>query len=353
MSWDQYEAHFRAAAKRAHYPKEHLEACLSYAHPLYTSGVPVIYDLDHLSALVGYDRDYILGCSYAPERFYRRFTVPKRSGGERVIDEPLPSLKQIQRWVLDRILYAEPVSPYAKGFVPGRSIKENARFHRKRPLLLSLDIQDFFPSIKRPRIYGIFRGFGYTQEVANILARLCTRDECLPQGAPTSPALSNIFAKRLDRRLAGLARKLKARYTRYADDLAFSGMFSPGKVIKVVREVLAADELTLNEAKTRLMERHQRQEVTGVVVNERLRAARDLRRRLRQAIYYIDTYGLGSHLEHIKEFRGRYIYHLMGIATFALYLDPKDRDALHAIEVLRELLPDEHQISMKTPGFDG
>ena len=340
MPWHEYETRFRAEAKRTHYPKESLEACLSYGKPLYTRGFPVIYNLDHLSGLVAYDTDYILGCSYAPERFYRQFIVRKRSGGEREINEPLPSLKEIQRWILDRILYAERVSKYAKGFVPKRSIKENARFHRKQSLLLSLDIKDFFPSIKRPRIYGIFRGFGYSQEVANILARLCTRDESLPQGAPTSPALSNIFAKRLDRKLGGLARKIQARYTRYADDLTFSGSFSPGKVIKVVREVLDEEKLILNESKTRLMEAHQRQEVTGIVVNQRLRAAREVRRNLRQAIYYIEKYGLGSHLEQIREVRGRYIYHLLGIATFILYVDPDDPDALHATDVLRNLLPD-------------
>jgi RNA-directed DNA polymerase len=340
MPWHEYETRFRAEAKRTHYPNESLEECLAYAKPLYTRGFPVIYNLDHLSGLVAYDTDYILGCSYAPERFYRQFVVRKRSGGQREINEPLPSLKQIQRWILDRILYAEPVSKYAKGFVPKRSIKENARFHRKQPYLLSLDIKDFFPSIKRPRVFGIFRAFGYSQEVANILARLCTREECLPQGAPTSPALSNLFARRLDRKLGGLAKKIKARYTRYADDLTFSGSFSPGKVIKVVREVLAEEKLSLNEAKTRLMEPHQRQEVTGIVVNQRLRAARDLRRGLRQAIYYIETYGLGSHLEHIREVRGRYIYHLLGLATFILYVDPEDSDALHATEVLRKLLPD-------------
>jgi RNA-directed DNA polymerase len=137
-----------------------------------------------------------------------------------------------------------------------------------------------------------------------------------------------------------LARKLNARYTRYADDLAFSGSFSPGRIISVVRKVLGKEKLVLNETKTRLMERHQRQEVTGITVNVRLRAGRNFRRKLRQAIHYIENHGLGSHLEHIEEFRGRYVYHLMGMATFVLHIDPKDSDAIHALEVLRKLLPE-------------
>lgn len=350
MSWHDYETRFRAEARRVRYPAAHLAACLAYAKPLYTRGFPPIYDVAHLAALVGYDSDYLLGCCYATDRFYREFKIPKRSGGERTISEPLPSLKEIQRWILDHVLYSEPVSRYAKGFVRGRGIKENARFHRKQPTVLSLDIRDFFPSIHRHRVYGLFRAFGYSQEVANLLARLCTFRDRLPQGAPTSPAVSNVVTRRVDRRLGGLARKLGLRYTRYADDLTFSGDVSVGRLIPVVRAILQQDGFELNESKNRAMQRHESQEVTGVIVNQRLRAPRALRRLLRQQIHYINAFGLGAHLGRTHEKRARYPYHLMGIATFILHLDPSDADALRAVNVLRPMLSDGTGDDVGIPG---
>lgn len=339
MTWHEYRRHFTITAKRAGRSAKYISLCLAYAKRLHDRRFPIIYDLDHLSNLVGYSTPYLLGCAYSPERFYRRYSVPKCSGGERIIDEPLPSLKEVQRWVLDRILYTEPVSKYAKGFVRGEGVKRNAAFHRHQPAVLSVDIKNFFPSIKRHRVYGLFRAFGYSQGVANILARLSTRDDSLPQGAPTSPAISNLIASSIDRRLGVFARNLSLRYTRYADDLAFSGNFRAGSVVSMARRVFADEGFTLNDAKTRLMQSHQRQEVTGVVVNERLRAPRTLRRKLRQAIHYIETYGLDSHLEVTGEIRSRHVYHWMGIATFILHLDPADFDANHAMVVLRHLLP--------------
>lgn len=338
MSWDEYEIRFRATARKKQYPRAYIEACLAYGRPIYSRGFPIIYDLEHLARLVGYDIDYLLGCCYATSRFYRAFTIPKRSGGTRTIAEPLPSLKEIQRWILEFVLNRVPVSRYAKAFVRGRGIKENARFHKHQPMVLALDIRDFFPSILRYRVYGIFRSFGYSQAVANILSRLCTLEDCLPQGAPTSPALSNLASRRIDRRLAGLSRKLGLRYTRYADDLTFSGHFSTGNLIRVVGSILLEDGFVLNDSKIRVMAEHERQEVTGVTVNKRLRAPRELRHELRQAVYYIETFGLGSHLERTREVRGRFAHHLLGLSTHILHLDPTDPDAIHAVEVLRPLL---------------
>lgn len=338
LRWDTYSRQFRVAALEKGYDEQYVSVCLRYAEPLYRRGLPVIYDQQHFALLVGYHYDYVRGAYYRASKYYRVFSIKKRAGGTREIAEPLPTLKLIQRWILENILYKCQPSRFAKGFVLKRSIRENARFHRGQSLVLSLDLKDFFPSIRGGRVYNYFHRLGYQKKVAHLLTRLCTLNSSLPQGAPTSPALSNLISLRLDRRLAGLALKEKLRYTRYADDITFSGTFDPGRIIRFVRTVAADEGYTLNESKTRLMERHQRQEVTGIVVNSKLQAPRDQRREFRKVMYFVDKYGLGSHLAHTNNTRENYIKHLLGIANFFLFVNPKDEYVRGAIQRLHFLL---------------
>ncbi len=218
--------------------------------------------------------------------------------------------------------------------MPKRSIKDNARFHRAQLKVLSLDLKDFFPTVKRYRVYGIFRSFGYSQPVSNLLARV-SLENVLPQGAPTSPAITNLICRSLDNRLAGFAIKHKLRYTRYADDITFSGEFSAGALVTLVRRVVENEGFSLNESKTRLMGPHQRQEVTGIVVNHHMQAPREMRRDLRKAIHYIEQCSINGHLNHIGETRRHYVKHLIGIANFVLHINPKDRDAIKALQILQ------------------
>jgi RNA-directed DNA polymerase len=338
ISWQEYSKRFKLYAIEQGFNEDYIYRCLTYAQSLYNKGLPIIYNQEHLSFLVGYQLDYLLSASIKTKKFYRIFSVPKKSGGLRQIAEPLPSLKEIQRWILDNILYQCTPDRFAKGFIPKMSIRHNARFHRNQKMVLSLDIKDFFASIKYGRVLNFYGTLGYSQSVRTLLAKLCTLDDALPQGAPTSPALSNLLSVRLDKRLASFALQNNLRYTRYADDITFSGKFNPGKVISLVRTVVATEGLELNEKKTRLMERHQRQEVTGVVVNEKLQAPRDKRRNLRQAIYYIKKYGINSHINHLGISNANYIKHLMGIANFFIFINPKDQEAKQALEILRQLL---------------
>jgi RNA-directed DNA polymerase len=340
MGWSSYASIFRRAAKRKGFSGEQVQQCLSYAKALYEKSLPIIYDQQHLAFLVGYSLDFLLKASNGTQRFYRSFSLPKASGGFRKISEPLPSLKEIQRWVLDNILYQCQPSAFAKAFIRGSSIRRNALFHRAQDKLLSLDVQDFFPSIGSPRVYGIFRRMGYCKEVAGMLARLCTLEDALPQGAPTSPALSNLIVLRLDRRLGGYAKKDGLRYTRYADDITFSGdNLDVGEAIRFARKVLRDEGLVLNEHKTRLMRPHQRQEVTGIVVNtKKMQVPRETRRALRQTIYYIEKYGLDSHMQFLGKDRANYERHVLGIANFVLFVNPRDRDAKKATDLLSPLM---------------
>ncbi|MEO0557870.1 MAG: reverse transcriptase domain-containing protein, partial [Bacteroidota bacterium] len=172
---------------------------------------------------------------------YRRFQMPKKRGGVRHISAPMPRLKRAQRWVLDELLSGIPLHDAAHGFVPERSIATNAAPHVGADVVVNMDLQDFFPTVTYRRVKGLWRALGYGQQVATILALLCTEpaidetrldgetffvargERVLPQGAPTSPALTNVLCRRLDARMQGMADHFGFAYTRYADDLTFSG----------------------------------------------------------------------------------------------------------------------------------
>ncbi len=247
---------------------------------------------------------------------YVEFEVPKKAGGTRRLSAPHRSLASAQRWVLDRIVASLPAEPEAHGFLPGRSILTNAEGHSGRAVVVNMDLEGFFPSIGLPRVRSVFRRLGYSPAVATILGLLCT--ECprrrvaydgttyfvatgpraLPQGACTSPGLSNQVARRLDRRLAGLASKLGATYTRYADDLTFSGDADldgrVGYLMARVRHLAGAEGFVVNEAKTRVLRRNAAQVVTGLVVNDSPGVPRGEVRRLRALLHRAKAEGLDA-----------------------------------------------------------
>ncbi|MBX3630228.1 MAG: retron St85 family RNA-directed DNA polymerase [Nitrosomonas sp.] len=336
MNWIDYQKEFTAKSISAGYKKDYIERCLTYAHRLYERNLPIIYSLDHFASLVGYEKSYLNYIAYRQNPFYRNFEIPKKSSGKREISEPLPNLKKIQRWVLDNILYRVSPSQYAKAFVPGRSIKANARFHRNQKMVLTLDINNFFPRLSSKLVKQFFTKCGYSKKVTYYLTRLCVLNGGLPQGAPTSPALANLMLKDFDLNIAKYCKSKTIRYTRYADDLTFSGVFAENELIKQVKKELKKIDLELKNSKTRLMLKHQRQEVTGIVVNNKLQAPREFRRNLRQAIFYIEKYGLENHLAKLNEFRANYVSHLLGQANFVLFINPRDQDALKALEILKD-----------------
>lgn len=334
MNWEQYQAEFSVEAARNELPPKAVEECLVYAKELFERGLPIIYDQKHLSLLVGNDIEYILKATNSNGPFYRTYEIPKRSGGTRRIDEPLPSLKFIQRWVLDEILSKVDISSHAHAFSSGCSIVKNARIHCCSRKILSLDIENFFGTICFPRVYAMFARLGYSSTISTTLSHLVTLHGVLPQGAPTSPAISNIVSLRMDRRFSGYARKHGINYTRYADDITFSGDFAPGAVIKFAKWVISEEGFKLNEKKTRLMEQHQAQEVTGIITNVKTQVPRMNRRKLRQIAYCIKKYGLDDHLRMTSEFRANYVTHILGMASHVLHVNPYDRDAIFLKSVL-------------------
>jgi len=236
---------------------------------------------------------------------YVTFAIPKRSGGQRLIHAPKRRLKAIQRRLQELLVSRLPTSPAAHGFLPHRSVATNAAPHVGQAVVIKLDLQDCFPSIHFGRVRGLFISLGYGYQVATTLAALMTESPRQPvevggqvfhvpvgprvcvQGAPTSPGLCNAILLRLDRRLAGFARKQGFAYTRYADDLTFSGD-DPDKiklVLAITARIVREEGFVLNRDKTRVLRRSRRQTVTGVVVNQTAGLSRRERRRLRAAVH--------------------------------------------------------------------
>ena len=272
---------------------------------------------------------------------YKRFEIAKKTGGTRLISAPMPRMKRAQYWILDNILAKIKLPDMAHGFVPSRSIVTNAQPHIGAGLVINMDLKDFFPTITFPRIKGLFLSLGYSEQVATILGLLCSEPDTdavqldgtayfvgrglrfLPQGAPTSPSISNILCCRLDRRLAGMAAKLGFIYTRYADDLSFScsadGHERLQKLLWRTRQIVIAEGFMLNAAKTRIMHRGRRQEVTGIVVNRKLSIDRKTLKRFRALLFQIDrdgpqgkTWGRG----------GNIFESIQGYAHFIRMVDP-------------------------------
>ena len=327
MDWEKYRIAFSKEAERENYNQKEISGFLEYARKLFDKELPIIFNLEHFSKLVGYNIDFIIKACNNSQSYYRTFTIPKKTGTLRVISEPLPNLKDIQNWILINILYSLNVSKYAKAYVPKRSIKENARFHKNQEMVLKLDIQDFFTSIKFKKVLYFFRSIGYNRQVSVVMAKLCCLNDSLPQGAPTSPALSNLLFYKLDNRLAHFTRKYDIRYTRYADDLTFSGSFAVGQLINFVEKILRENKFILNKQKTRLMRKHERQIVTGIIVNNKiLKTGKEVKKKLRQEMYYIGKYGLGSHLNHTSQHKANYLKHLLGICNYIIFIEPNNME---------------------------
>lgn len=243
---------------------------------------------------------------------YQRFLIPKKSGGTRQISAPMPRLKAAQLWILEHILAKPATHDAAHGFVTARSIVTNATPHVGAAIVVNLDLQDFFPSVTFPRVRGAFKALGYSPAIATVLALICTEPQVieaeldgktwylqqgprrLPQGGPTSPALTNLICRRLDRRLNGLAAALGFRYTRYADDLSFSAEASDapaGKLIRRAHHVVQDEGFTVHPDKTHVARSGRRQEVTGLIVNQQLSIDRRTLRKFRATLRQIELDG--------------------------------------------------------------
>lgn len=271
---------------------------------------------------------------------YQSWQIAKRDGGQRTITAPKKELKAAQRWVLANVVERLPVHGAAHGFVAGRSILTNALAHRGAEVVVKVDVKDFFPSVTWPRVKGLLRKGGLPEGASTLLAMLATEaprevmqfrgktlyvakgPRALPQGAPTSPGLTNALCLKLDKRVSAMAKRLGFLYTRYADDLTFSWRRAKGAKGKAqadapvavllarVKSVLADEGFTMHPDKTRVLRKGAQQRVTGLVVNEApagvpaARVPRDVVRRLRAAIHNREKGKPGKEGESLEQLKG-------------------------------------------------
>ena len=246
-------------------------------------------------------------------RYYRQFEIPKKSGGVRTITAPTWCLKHLQRYLADLLSSCFEPEDCVHGFVKGRSVLTNAEWHVGKYYVLNIDLKDFFPSITEQMVSNGLHACGINKQVSDIIASMCTWTDSheddlpvdvLPQGAPTSPILSNYACIIMDMRLEHLARRFGLTYTRYADDMTFSSYHSvyakDSEFWKELRDIISQSGFTINEAKTRLLKRGSRQEVTGITVCEKPNVSRKWLKNLRAAIYHAEMYGYSGRKEFLS-----------------------------------------------------
>lgn len=331
---------FIKEAKEQDKSQEFIDACLAYGKNLSEKELPVIFSLEHLAMQMGIQSDYLRSLigdgknnfnfieEYKYER-YNYFKLKKRDGKFREIMSPCKDLKYIQKWILVNILSKYKLAESCKGFRKSISIVHNAKVHENSEVILKVDLLKFYDTITEKRVYGVFKSLGYVNNLAYSFAKITTakhresywndfdevskealkelvenKPPILPQGAPTSPMISNILATKMDYRFEALAKKLKFSYSRYADDLTFS-INKEGKLpsLKLIEKIIIDEGFFVNEKKTRYMKKGCKQYVTGLTTTNGINVSKKYRKEISEHIYYCRKYGVNSHLENrIKEF---------------------------------------------------
>lgn len=274
------------------------------------------------------------------EKNYKIYKIKKRNGKYRNICEPSSNLKQIQKRILTNILNNKSISKYAKAYHKGVDLKDNAIPHINKEMILKLDIKDFFENISFVDIYNSCFSIEYfPKSVGMILTYLCTYDNHLTQGSPTSAYISNLVMKEFDEELGNWCNLKNISYTRYSDDMTFSGEFNPSEIIVKVRKMLYKLGLELNNNKIHIVHKSSSQNVTGIVVNEKLQVNIKYRNKIRQEIYYIKKFGLSSHMKKsdINIESKRYLNKLYGRIIYVLQINEYDKEFIKYKQFIKSL----------------
>lgn len=313
------------------YNETEIRKCCEYASALLSKGLPVLFDDHHVQEVLHLNKINL--------NDYHSFPL-HQLGKIREITAPSVVLKQRQKWILNNILNRADVSNHAHGFIANRSIKTNALAHIKSDYALCIDIKDFFPSISRKSVYSAFLSLGYSSSASSKLADVCCYKDKLPQGASTSPYLSNIVFKPVDEEISTIAKSNGIIYTRYADDLTFSADHSLDNILPEVERILSTYGFQINRDKVHFYKPGFPKKITGLVVqNGVVRIPKQFKRKLRQEIYYCTKYGVLTHLENVNaQHYVNYREYLYGKAYYVHMIEPEVGssylDALDNIEWL-------------------
>lgn len=317
-----YAKEYKKYYKDIGLPEHIYSKYLEYILRMDERNLPPIFDINHLSLLLGKSRSYLASAINASEYHYREFEIKKRKGGKRKISAPYPALYECQKWINQEILSKITVHKCAHGFVRNRSIMTNAKVHKNADVLLKLDIEDFFPSVSKGDVIALFRRLGYPRNISTYLASLCCLDGALPQGGACSPTISNLVCMRLDSRLAGLAKKYSLFYSRYADDMVFSGKKISSKLIDYASSIISDEGFKVNTSKTKLVKSNTKI-ITGIRVSEgRIFLPKKYKNKLRQEVHYVTKFGYYSHISKKKINDPFYLDRLLGKLSFWMQVEP-------------------------------
>ena len=272
---------------------------------------------------------------------YKKVKIPKKNGSFRELSIPDEVLKKIQRAIAQKILAYEPISKYAQAYKMGASVQKNASHHVGKKKILKLDIKHFFDSILYSTVKEkCFPAERFSEPIRILLSMLCYNREALPQGAPSSPIITNIIMRDFDERVGDFCRERNITYTRYCDDMTFSGDFDEKPIIEFVKAELFEHGYLLNSKKTTVVFSSGRQLVTGVVVNEKLTVPAEYKSKIRQEVYFCKKFGVENHLRHIH-YNGdtkAYIQSLLGRVSFVLQTEANDEEFLEYKSYLADAL---------------
>lgn len=287
----------------------------------------IVYrELSSIEKDLGFSAKTLYGLSNSLEKHYHTVYLPKSDGSKRKLSVPDLILKPVQKSIADNILIQYPISKYAKAYKPGSSIQKNARPHVGKKKILKLDIEGFFDHILYSRVKDtVFYEEKYSESIRILLTMLCYYNDSLPQGAPTSPAITNIIMYDFDETVGTFCNEKNIAYTRYCDDMTFSGCFDEREIISFVKCELRKLGLFLKNRKTAVISASKRQVVTGIVVNEKMNVTKDYKKTIRQEIYYIKKFGLDEHLKRLGiSDKQQYVLSLKGRIAFVLQTIPNE-----------------------------
>jgi len=272
-------------------------------------------------------------------KYYNGFTIKKRNGKNRNILSPYNDLKRIQFNILNDLLYDKRSSKYAKAYIKNVSLIDNVKIHKGYKYILKLDISSFFENISYVDIFNIYKEYGFSDGLCSVLAHLTTYNEYLPQGAPTSPYLSNLVMRGFDYIIGEWCDKNNINYTRYSDDMTFSMNEYNTDLIRFVRVNLYKYGLELNNDKICLINNSSQQKITGIVVNDKIQVDSKYRKTIRQEIYYINKFGIDEHIRRINiDDKVKYLKSLYGRILFVLSIDSKKKEFIKYKEIVRRVI---------------
>ena len=290
----------------------------------------IVYtELKSVEQDLGISAKTLFSVSNSLSSHYKRVKIPKKNGSFRELSVPDEVLKKIQRAIVQKILVYEPISKYAQAYKTGASVQRNASHHVGKKKILKLDIKHFFDSILYSTVKDkCFPSERFSEPIRILLSMLCYNREALPQGAPSSPSITNIIMRDFDEKVGDFCRERNIIYTRYCDDMTFSGDFDEKPIIEFVKAALFEYGYLLNSKKTMVVSSSGRQIVTGVVVNEKMTVPAEYKAKIRQEVYFCKKFGVENHLEHIHYSKDTkaYLQSLLGRVSFVLQTEPMDEE---------------------------